>query len=204
MTYGKLKERVMQLIFSYSVAGSEIPETYNNQADYIVMIPGLVNEAQMDIAISHKRLPAYKMLSELVSQESAGWDVYDYPEDCWQIMQGGLLDPNHGNRFHEYRIGLGKQILVRHGTPDNLVLEYWRYPEAVTADTTDEAELDNTPDVHECLPYYVAYGMLLYDDAYRAQVFKAEFDQRISKLREEVWLESGVIPNVYQGEGWKG
>ena len=50
--------------------------TYNNQADYIAMIPGLINEAQMDIAISHKRLPAYKMLSELISQESAGWDVY--------------------------------------------------------------------------------------------------------------------------------
>ena len=204
MTFGECKNRALQLAFNYSLAGTEIPGTYNNQADYIAMIPGLVNEAQMDIAISHKRLPSYKMLSELDSDTSGDWDVYDYPENCWQIMQGGLLDPNHGNRFHEYRISLGKQILVRHGTPDNLVLEYWRYPEAVTADTTDETELDNTPDVHECLPYYVAYGMLLFDDAYRAQVFKAEFDQRISKLREEVWLESGVIPNVYQGEGRKG
>ena len=49
MTYGELKNRVLELIFSYSVAGSQIPATYNNQADYIAMIPGLVNNGQMDI-----------------------------------------------------------------------------------------------------------------------------------------------------------
>ncbi len=43
MTFGELKKRVLQLIFSYSVAGSEIPATYNNQADYLAMIPGLIN-----------------------------------------------------------------------------------------------------------------------------------------------------------------
>ena len=44
MTCGTLKKRVMQLIFSYSVAGSEIPDTYNNQTDYQAMIPSLVND----------------------------------------------------------------------------------------------------------------------------------------------------------------
>ena len=49
MTYGELKQRVLELIFSYSVAGSEIPATYNNQADYLAMIPGLVNNGQRPI-----------------------------------------------------------------------------------------------------------------------------------------------------------
>ena len=57
MTYGTLKKRVMQLIFSYSVAGSEIPDTYNNQADYLAMIPSLVNDVEMDVATTVRRLP---------------------------------------------------------------------------------------------------------------------------------------------------
>ena len=71
MTYGELKNRVLELIFSYSVAGSQIPVTYNNQADYITMIPGLVNNGQMDIATSVKRIPAIVLLADL-EQEQVG------------------------------------------------------------------------------------------------------------------------------------
>ena len=66
LTYGELKRRVLELIFSYSIAGSVIPETYNNQADYIAMIPGLVNNGQMDIATSTKRIPAMAGFSGIV------------------------------------------------------------------------------------------------------------------------------------------
>ena len=69
VTYGELKRRVLELIFSYSIAGSVIPETYNNQADYIAMIPGLVNNGQMDIATSTKRIPAMAYLADLDYEE---------------------------------------------------------------------------------------------------------------------------------------
>ena len=38
MTYGECKNRALQLAFNYSLAGTEIPGTYNNQADYIALI----------------------------------------------------------------------------------------------------------------------------------------------------------------------
>ena len=34
MTFGELKRRVLEMVFSYSIAGTQIPASYNNQADY--------------------------------------------------------------------------------------------------------------------------------------------------------------------------
>ena len=86
MTYGELKSRVLELIFSYSVAGSEIPATYNNQQDYINMIPGLGNNAQMDIATTVKRLPERKALREMIYTERGGKFYYELPTDCWMPL----------------------------------------------------------------------------------------------------------------------
>ena len=189
MTYGELKNRVLELIFSYSVAGSQIPATYNNQADYITMIPGLVNNGQMDIATSIKRIPAMVMLSELESEQVG--------------ERGGLLFPKSWRyeRFFGYRIIAGKLELPWHA-PEGMALEYWRYPERVSAQTADSVELDNTPDVHECLVFYVAAHLLAYDDAYRYTTFLNMYEERISRLKEPVWIEPGPIEDVYRMRGY--
>ena len=199
MTYGELKKRVLQLIFSYSVAGSEIPATYNNQADYLAMIPGLVNNGQYDIATSRKRLQASVYLEELETVEDRGRILYKLPADCWMPFVGGLLfeRARHYERFFTYRFIRGCIELPR-WAPEGLMLEYWRFPEEVDDETTDDTELDNTPDVHECLVYYVAAHLLIYDDPYRYTVFKNAYEERKSRLREPVWLEPAPIRNVYR------
>ncbi len=200
MTYGELKKRVMELVFSYSVAGSEIPAAYNNQADYIAMIPGLVNNAQMDIATSVKRLPAKKAVNELIYTESGGKYFYEMPSDCWLPFTGGLYFEHGGKyeRFFGYQFIAGK-IEMPCPAPEGLYLEYWRYPRMVTANTADSIELDNTPDVHQCLVYYVAANLLVYDDAYRFTVFMNEYKERMSRLKVPVWVEPGPIEDVYRG-----
>ena len=109
MTFGELKKRVLQLIFSYSVAGSEIPATYNNQADYLAMIPGLVNNGQYDIATSVKRLPAQAALEDLETVEVNGRTLYKLPADCWMPFTGGLLceRSRRYERFFRYRFVSG-------------------------------------------------------------------------------------------------
>ena len=82
-----------------------------------------------------------------------------------------------------------------------MALEYWRYPERVTTQTADSTELDNTPDVHECLVFYVAAHLLAYDDPYRYTVFKNMYEERRAALRETVWLEPQNIRNLYS---WRG
>ena len=201
MTYGELKDRVLELIFSYSVAGSQIPATYNNQADYIAMIPGLVNNGQMDIATSVKRIPAMVFLSELENEQVGERVLYKLPGDCWLPFTGGLLFPRSRRyeRFFGYRVIAGK-IELTFRAPEGMALEYWRYPERVSAQTADSVELDNTPDVHECLVFYVAAHLLAYDDAYRYTVFLNMYEEHRKRLREPVWIEPGPIEDVY---GWR-
>ena len=202
MTYGELKNRVMELVFSYSVAGTTIPATYNNQADYIAMIPGLVNNGQMDIATSVKRIPAMVRLEELEQEQVGERVLYRLPEDCWLPFTGGLLPERSWRyeRFFGYRLVAGRIELPCHHPPD-LALEYWRYPHRVSAGTEDSTELDNTPDVHECLVFYVAAHLLAYDDAYRYTVFLNMYKERIGRLREPVWIEPGPIEDVYRMTG---
>ena len=203
MTYGELKNRVLELIFSYSVAGSQIPATYNNQADYLAMIPGLVNNGQMDIATSVKRIPAITLLEDL-EQETVGERVlYKLPADCWLPFTGGLLlpDSRRYNRYFGYRF-IGSRIELPLHAPSGLALEYWRYPERVSAQTADSVELDNTPDVHECLVFYVAAHLLAYDDAYRYTTFLNMYEERISRLKEPIWIEPGPIEDVYRMRGF--
>ena len=202
MTYGELKKRVLQLIFSYSVAGSEIPATYNNQADYLAMIPGLVNNGQIDIATSVKRLPAQVLVDDLVTETVNGMLLYKLPADCWMPFTGGLLFERNRRyeRFFGYRF-IGRAIELRCYAPDGLILEYWRYPEMIDADTADNTGLDNTPDVHECLVFYVAAHLLAYDDPYRYTVFRNMYEERRTALREPVWLEPQHIRNLYSWQG---
>ena len=74
----------------------------------------------------------------------------------------------------------------------------------VNANTPDSMELDNTPDVHQCLVYYVAANLLIYDDAYRYTVFMNEYKERMSRLKEPVWIEPGPIEDIYRSHwyGW--
>ena len=205
MTYGELKSRVLELIFSYSVAGSEIPATYNNQQDYINMIPGLVNNAQMDIATTVKRLPERKALREMIYTERGGKFYYELPADCWMPLTGGLYIEfgRRYERFFGYRFVAGK-IELPCKAPEGVFLEYWRFPKMVNANTADSDELDNTPDVHQCLVYYVAANLLIYDDAYRYTVFMNEYKERMSRLKEPVWIEPGPIEDSYRSHwyGW--
>ena len=199
MTYDKLKNCVLELIFSYSVAGSSIPATYNNQADYIAMIPGLINSGQMDIATSVKRIPVMPDLSDLEQEQIGERVLYKLPSDCWLPYTGGLLlpDSHRYDRYFGYRF-IGGRIELPFHAPSGLAPEYWRYPERVSSETPDSTELDNTPDVHECLVFYVAAHLLAYDDAYRYTVFVNMYEERRKRLKEPVWLEPGIIEDVYR------
>ena len=116
-------------------------------------------------------------------------------------MTGGLLykHSKRYDRFFGYRLLAGGRVLelpARLG--DEFAVEYWRYPELVDDDTDEDQELDNTPDVHECIVYYVASYLLLYDDPYRAKIFKDQYTERLARLKEPVWAEPQPIHNVYQ------
>ena len=209
MTYGQLKKQVMQLIFSESIAGAEIPPTYNNQADYLRMIPGRANDGMMYIATTVKRIPELIPLTSLAYEEMPNGDrLYTLPEDFWQMHNGGLIWPKPIDgfntayeRFHWYRIYARNKLLVPRKVPhlDDMLVEYYRYPHALPDEPEDEEELDNTPDTHSALPYYIAAQLVLYDDPFRYSALYNEFETRLSRITEPVTTEYSMVEDAYGG-----
>lgn len=185
MTYGEAKANALNLIHQETIAGTLIPGTYNNQQDYVNKIPGLVNAALMDIATTAKFIPAEITLGELTYEERDGSRIYSLPNDMWQKRGSGLLAP-HPSRWHDphwsfdrfsrYRLIGRTKLILQYPLPDDTIVEYYRYPERipitdwqgnpVPESTRDPIELDNVPETHELIPYYVGAHLVITDDAF--------------------------------------
>lgn len=207
MTYGQVKKQSLELIFSESIAGTPIQSTYNNQADYERMIPGLVNDGMTYIATTVKKIPAMRKLEELIQDHSnENFDIFLLPEDCFEMMNGGLVLAHKKNDFGEianrvhknYRLYGGNQLWLPKGQGTNLYLEYWRYPELLPDDPDDDTPLDNTPDTHACIPYWVAAQAVMYDDAFRHATLYNTWEDRLSRLRPNpTFIEDSRVEDVY-------
>ena len=217
MNYGQVKKASLQLIFSESIAGDPIASSYNNQADYERMIPRLVNDGMMYIATTVKKIPAMCSLQDLRKDTyNENFDIYELPGDCFEMMAGGLVLAHKKNDFGEianrvhrnYRLYGGNQLWLPKGQGDGLYLEYWRYPRQVCDDPGDKEELDNTPDTHACIPYWVAAQAVMYDDAFRHATLYNTFEDRISRLRpNQSFIEDSRVQDVYGFDtfpGWFG
>ena len=207
MNYGQVKKESLQLIFSESIAGTPIVSSYNNQADYERMIPGLVNDGMMYIATTVKKIPAMVALSSLVQDDTnENFDIFLLPQDCFEMMNGGLVLQHKKNDFGEianrvhknYRLYGGNQLWLPKGQGANLYLEYWRYPKQFGEVPDEDEELDNTPDTHACIPYWVAAQAVLYDDAFRHASLYNTFEDRIARLKPNpTFIEDSRVEDVY-------
>ena len=216
MTYGQLKKRVMQLAFSESIAGTEIPPSYNNQADYLRMIPGLANDGMMYIATTVKKIPEIVPLSSLEQQDFGAYTLYVLPNDFYQLMNGGLIwqRPDYAlvdqhytyQRFHGYKLYGRNKLMIAKKVPnlDNIMVEYYRYPSELKDDPSDNTELDNTPDTHDVLPYHIAAELVKYDDPFRYSTLHNEFETRLARLTEPVTTEFAPVEDVYAGFNFPG
>ena len=205
MTYGDVKRLALQLAFTDTVAGQEIPGSYNGQADYLLQIPGLVDSALTDITLRGKRLPAAVALAELPSRVQGGYTVYTLPADYRELMHGGLValvsDGCGGQEFRCYRQFrfLGGELAVPRSAPGELTLEYWRAPASVGSAPSDSAPLDGTPDMHRAIPYFVAAQLVMYDDGFRYQALRSEYEVRVAALRDGLTVEEVPIRDAYFG-----
>lgn len=210
MTYGQLKKLTMQLVFSESIAGSQLPSTYNNQADYLRMIPGLANDGMMYIATTVKKIPEIVPLSSLEKEDLGAFSLYLLPPDFYKLMNGGLIwqrpdpyiDPRYSyQRFHGYKLYANNRLMIPNNVPhlDGMMVEYYRYPAALVDDPDDKTELDNTPETQAALPYYIAAQLVMYDDPFRYSSLHNEFETRLSRITEPVTVEYAPVEDAYFG-----
>ena len=201
MTYGQVRDQALMLINQYSLAGDQIASTYNNQADYRVRIPALIDEAMLIIASSYRRLEEYKELRVDPTRDALGMPTYKLPDDIMDIMPGGLLVVKENpHRMFRYDSGWEKVdrhhiILPKRGKhfKGRLFLQYYRNPRSVwqccsdcceqmddcvcsctptthgtgttaTKEPPDCVVLDNDPETHIPIPYYVAAFLVMGED----------------------------------------
>lgn len=203
MNYEWARDFTLELINQYSVAGDVVAMSYNNQADYIARIPKLLDDAQMHIATTVRRIRAIVPSSQLESEVRGTWRVYTVPEDCWQMSSAGLVrfTEKEVQRYHKYRTIGAKQFAV----PESLgefSLEYFRYPKLLGLKPAVSAELDNTQEAQFALPYYAAAHLVMYDNAYAYGVLFNEWEGKLERLYELPQTELTAIEDAYSGAEW--
>ncbi|MBQ3953960.1 MAG: hypothetical protein II679_06795, partial [Ruminococcus sp.] len=169
MTYGQIRDAALKLLQQYSLGDAPIPRTYNEQGDDLRRIPELVDDAMWIIASGPRRIHAAKPLERLPERDRGGMMCCSLPQNLMEIVPGGLLVLEEGEPRYEsgfVRCDEGHILLPR--TNGEVWLEYYRRPracvDAIAAGQTepcDAYELDNVPDAHRAVPYYVAAQLAL-------------------------------------------
>lgn len=204
MNYKWARDFALELINQYSIAGAVVPGSYNNQADYLLRIPKLLDDAQMYVATNQGRIRTSVYLSELESDERGGWTAYKLPKDCWQVCSSGLVRLSDGaiQRYHQYHQVGGTTILIPTDLGGDMLLEYFRYPTLLGDKPAEDAELDNTPTAQMALPYYVAAHIVMHDNAFAYQALYNEFEAKLARLAGVLTTEVTAAEDSYGGAGW--
>lgn len=206
MTYKWARDFALKLINQYSISGTEIPGSYNNQTDYLLRIPDLVNDAQVYIATTTGRITEVTTLADLEHVERGAWTEYTLPENCWQLSGSGLVLTNSDvfQRYNRiYTVGKNKLFVPTDVTRDAIV-EYYRYPETLPAKPANDAKLDNSVEAQMAVPYYVAAHIVMHDDAFAYQALYNEFEAKLARLSEPVHGELERVEDVYNSIEWAG
>lgn len=203
MDYKWARDFSLELLDQYSIAGQPIPETYNNQADYIRRIPKLLNDAQVYVATTAGRIRAVEELKNLSCDDNGQWLVYTLPGDFWQLCSGGLIRYNQDGeleRSHLCHIIGSNRIAVPKGLSADAAIEYYRLPRPVSGEDEEEP-LDNSVPAQMTLPYYVAAHLCMHDNAYAYQALMNEFEAKIGRLVEPPTVIYGTVADAYDADG---
>lgn len=221
MTIKECKDAAYQLLNHYSIAGDIVPLTYNDQQDDDNRMLNLINDAQMYIATSIKPISTFETVVVPVLDKSVPYAEIEVnmPEDFDEIIAiyffpaldangrpvegGGGKDCCCTQQFmknwRSYR-WLGDKILYLPNRPAGTYkIEYARYPVRYTAETPETTELDNTPDTHPPIPYYVAAMIAVEENPKLYYALYNVWETRLARLveRKKPYANVNQICDVY-------
>lgn len=227
MNYGQVRDASLKLFNQYSLAGDEIEGTYNNQADYLRRIPPLIDDAIWEISSGPRRIQEYKELRLEPNRKILGLPTYKLPEDLLDIVPGGLLVTTNPHeqpcldsgymRPDEHHIILPEHDPRFHG---RVFLLYYRRPRSImeckngaecplTGGTCtcedgaygqppDCAVLDNEPETHTPIPYYVASHLLQGEDNFWYASLYNEWRTKLEFLGQAPQPHRHTVDDVYR------
>ena len=199
MVYRELKNQVLKLLNQYTMAGAAVSDLYNNQMDYINRIPGLANDAMMEIATTVRKIPATMEL-RLLPQEDLGQEIrYRLPTDFFQFKSGDTVRTDGGKTLHtnQYMLHGKRFLLVPKEENGEYAITYYRYPVLLDPEPEDADELDNTPETHYAIPFYVASFLVAPDEPFLCSLFMNKFADKLSNMMPDITAEAHPTDDVY-------
>ena len=203
MTFEQVQNQVLKLLNQYSVAGALVAPAYNNQQDYLNRVASLANDAVMEIATTARKIPATLDLSTLGSEDAGDWVRYELPEDFYQFKTGDtLLTTDDGHLLHtnRYTISGQKYLLVPKREIEegsSYTITYYRYPQLLGDKPAPTDELDNAPETHYAVPFYVAAFLVIHDDNFLFASFYNKFEDKLAKMSAGLSVEARSVDDVY-------
>ena len=199
MTYKEAKEQVLKLLNQYTKAGDAISALYNNQQDYLVRIPSFINDAMMEIATTARKIPTSLNLDALPHMD-LGEDVrIELPSNFYQFKSGDTVKTDDGRVLHTNQYSLlGKRyIVIPKRELDNVRITYYRYPFLLEENPDDAATLDNAPETHFAVPFYVAAMLVAHDDAFLCSLFMNKYNDKLQNMHSGITAESHATNDAY-------
>lgn len=218
MKWGECKLAALQTMFANE--GSTIHEDDSNQ-EYIYAMPAKANEALHQLASIGRPIRKQFRIQVLSGAEtSVTEDLLILPASdvlyklkmtdyCprWRCMERSHIYLDDGNTYaaaQNWHLE-GDDVLVLPGNQEGeYTVWYNAYPQTITNETPDEDELDIAAEAAVLIPLYIAAELYKEDELSLATVFRNEFEDGLSKLRQS-YSDSGggfVSGEVRNTTGW--
>lgn len=177
MTYGENKKITLALIEEYSPNMNEKTE----DEDIALRLPFIYNLAYKELAMT-KKILATKTYSEIPDEQKQDrYTPYSLPSDLYQIKNVVTLDEDNKPINADYYI-IQNKIYINDNSKGKTVLEYYKYPQEINEDTTDDFYLEIDEDVQAILPYKVADDILKTDPSADYTAFATEYQRKLQIL----------------------
>lgn len=198
MLYSEIKREVLGHIDQYSMAGTPVAASYNNQADYLSRIPVLINEGLVNIRTLVKPDPVVLPLEN--GEEYGGMMRYELPEDFWNLKTGGVSVIRKG-QFHktnDYRLQ-GKKYILIPKTDAAYTVEYYKYPDLLPLDKTltDTFDLEEDIEVIQTATYYAAANLVMREDEFMYASLYNDYESRLSRISPGITVEVQQVEDAY-------
>lgn len=204
MKYADIKHEVLSHINQYTMAGTPVAASYNNQADYLNRIPVLMNEGLVNICTLVKPIPVILPLTD--GENYGGMVRYRLPDDFWTLRTGGVTVIRDGQFRHtnNYRLQGRKYILIPAGTEGDYSVEYYRYPHQLPTGSalTDDFELDEDLEVIQAATYYAAANLVMQEDEFAYASLYNDYESRLGRLTPGTVVEVGPVEDAYGFCDW--
>jgi len=204
-------ENALRLLNQYSIAGSVIAESYNAQGDDIARMVSLINDAEMEIAKTVRPISEKFYFEVTKENQHTGWYEIEKPEDYDRFCAIKFMRPlGSSGKYHvpefvdasEYRQLEDGTIYLPTDVIGKYLIEYYRFPVHLDPTMSDAdmavTDLDNLPDTHEAIPYFVASMIALDSNTYAYAALNNAWETRLARLNNKpARAENHVVTDVY-------